>query len=119
LSPPDPSPPDPGLLPLLASLFLPAADRERLLARAHDDTGGPAASAGLRAEGREVLLGRLQRAARPPWPVQRRRAAAAAGRERPRLAELLGRTAEGVAPPAGAAPLLLRLVRERLSADGR
>lgn len=113
------SPPDPGLLPLLASLFLPAAELARLLARAPDDTGGAAASAGLRAEGREALLGRLHRAARSPWRVQRQRAAAAAGRERPRLAELLHRTAEGAAAPAGAAPWLLRLVRERLSVDER
>jgi len=107
--------PDPELLALLAALLVPRGEAERLLARA--PPGAAATATALRAQGREVMLRKLGRAGRPDWADQRRRAASGAAPERPRLAELLRGAAEGAAPPGGVAPLLLRLVRERLASD--
>ncbi|MBI5068540.1 MAG: hypothetical protein HZB56_09890 [Deltaproteobacteria bacterium] len=107
---------DAELLPLLATLLLPAA-AERLLALGPPGPAGPDDGAALRSEGRVALLRRLSHASTPPWPDQRRRAADAAAQERARLAALIQRLADGAAPPPDVAPFLLRLLRERLATD--
>lgn len=112
-------PPEPALLPLLATLLLPGEEVERLLGLAADrDASAAARLAAARSEGREPLLRALLRASRPAWTELRRRAARCAAGERPRLAGLLLRAGEGREPQPGVSPAIARLLRERLGSDG-